>query len=127
MNTNIAQFPLQASNAKDLGDILLAAKSNLQVAKGRFDSRGDAEASVLLIGSLNYIGVAIEMALAERLTIDGWKPIDTLMHNEPNIFLWNRVDGSAHQLNPGCGPLTLEHLRQGNVFTHWRKLERPAP
>jgi len=126
MTATVTQFPLPASDAKDLGDILIAAKRGIQCAKGNFDRMGDVQSSILMIGPLNYIGVAIEMLAAERTSGEAWSPIATLMHVEPDIVLWNPFDGKIHPLNIECGPLTLEHIRQGNVFTHWRKVERPA-
>lgn len=55
----------------------------------------------------------------------GWQPIATLFRVDTDIVLWNPCDG-VHLIDVAkTGLRELDQIREGSVFTHWRKLAPP--
>jgi len=64
--STIAVLATTNANDNSVADLIIAAKSMIQHAKGNFDRQGDVHASRMMIGPLNCLGLAIERLLAER-------------------------------------------------------------
>lgn len=60
-----------------------------------------------------------------KAAMSGWRPIATLEQHD-NVVLWNPCDG-LNLLSYLATDFDIEQMRRGEIYTHWRVIEGPAP